>query len=189
MFPFFMHRVTFSTMSLLHLPVQIARLLDTHQISQRELARRCEISNGTINKILDGQRCSSEILTLIISKLCTDESERYSLICSHLRDEVVRAGGDPTHVVIRHVDGADLGALDLTPEMNAFIGTLAREAECDETVADVIEGLSDLLVERAALRADLEAKVVNPPGAKKTEEAKAQRDHSTPPTPKSDATG
>lgn len=150
-------------MNLLHLPVQLARLLDVQAVSQRELARRCEISNGTINKILDGQRCQPETLNLIIAKLTNDESERYGLICAHLRDEVVRCKGDPTHVLIRHVEGADVAALDLTPEMNSFIGTLARESEADKNVAAIIESLGDILIQRAALRSDLAAKTTSAP--------------------------
>jgi hypothetical protein len=67
---------------------------------------------------------------------------------------VVRCKGDPAHVVIRHVEGADLSTLDLTAEMNAFIGVIAREVETDKNLAGVIEGIATVLVERAALRAD-----------------------------------
>jgi hypothetical protein len=190
MFPFLMHRVIFMPMNLLHLPVQLARLLDVQAVSQRELARRCEISNGTINKILDGQRCQPETLNLIIAKLTNDESERYGLICAHLRDEVVRCKGDPTHVLIRHVEGADAAALDLTPEMNAFIGTLARESEADKNVASIIESLGDILIQRTALRADAEARVIPFPSVEKKEKQPEQgRPRSTPPIPKPDATG
>ena len=153
-----------------HLPAQILALLERREISQRELARRCEISAGVVTELVKGQRCTPEVLTLLRAKLAETEAERYQLVCAHLRDEVVRCQADPTHVVIRHVDGADLEKLDLTPEMNAFIGTLAREAEADAGVAKLIETLGDILIERAALKADLEfaSNVVKFPGQEST---------------------
>jgi transcriptional regulator with XRE-family HTH domain len=172
------------------MPVCVSRLLELRGFSQRELARRSGFTVAVVGDILSGQRCSVASLQALTKHLAEDEAERYNLICAHLRDEVVRAGCDPTHVVIRHAEGADLGALDLTPEMNAFIGTLAREAEVDDNVADVIEGLSDILVERAALRADLKARVIPFPSVEKKEtQPKPGRPRSTPPIPKPDATG
>lgn len=137
-----------------HLPLLIGRLLERRGFSQRELARRCEFSVNVVSELLANQRCSPQALMLLTAKLAEDEGERYALICAHLRDEVVRCKGDPAHVVIRHVEGADLSTLDLTAEMNAFIGVIAREVETDKNLAGVIEGIATVLVERAALRAD-----------------------------------
>jgi transcriptional regulator with XRE-family HTH domain len=149
----------------LHLPIQLGRLLDQQGISQRELARRCEISPSTITKIMESQRCSPEVMTLLCEKLATTVAEVYGLYCAHLHDELVRCKGDPAHVVIRHVDGVDLKQLDLTPEMNAYIGIVARGAESDDNVAKVVEAISGMLTQRAALEADLQAKVTPFPAA------------------------
>lgn len=142
-----------------HLPLLIGRLLERRGFSQRELARRCEFSVNVVSELLANQRCTPQALQLLTAKLAEDEGERYALICAHLRDEVVRCKGDPAHVVIRHVEGADLSTLDLTAEMNAYIGVIAREVETDKNLAGVIEGIASVLVERAALRADAASKI------------------------------
>lgn len=143
--------------SLLHFPIDVARLLEARGFSQRELARRCGFTVCVVGDILAGQRCSVSTLQAITTHLAETEAERYNLACCHLRDEAVRAGFDPTHLVIRHVDGADINALDLSPQMNAYIGLIAREAAHNKAAADLVEVLGDFILHLVALRADAES--------------------------------
>lgn len=148
-----------------HLPAYISHLLERRDnMSQRELARCTELSLGTIQDLMSGSRCTPKTMVLISAKLAETESERYNLVVAHLHDEALRFSVDPSHLVIRHVEGADLQSLDLTPEENAFIGTVAREMESDKNVSGIMAGIASVLVERAALRADLAAKVTPFPG-------------------------
>lgn len=73
---------------------------------------------------------------------------------------MVRAGFDPAHVVIKHVDGAVLSELDLSVETNAHLGLIAREAEKNADVAGILEDLAHMIVRHEAALAIAKAPIV-----------------------------
>ena len=148
------------------LPKTLSAIIDESSISRRELAARCEISPSTLTNIMDGQRCSPEVLQILSSKitektkLAGDRLAQFRLLFAHLHDEIIRAGGDPSLVFIRHIEGVDIQRLNLTPEFNADLGIIAKHAADDPLLRDVISDLAGFIARKEAQIADLSANVV-----------------------------
>lgn len=148
------------------LPKILDELLAEAGVSRREMALRCEISPSTMRNIIDGQRCSPEVLKVIQSKLTEgtnlagDRLAHFRLLFAHLHDEVLRSGEDPSKVFIRHIEGVDIQRLNLTPEFNADLGIIAKHAADDPLLRDVISDLAGFIARKEAQIADLSANVV-----------------------------
>lgn len=148
------------------LPKTLSAIIDESSISRRELAARCEISPSTLTNIMDGQRCSPEVLQILSSKitdktkLVGDRLASFRLLFAHLHDEIIRAGGDPSQVFIRHIEGVDIQRLNLTPEFNADLGIIAKQAAEDDQLREVISDLAGYIARKEAQLADRSANVV-----------------------------
>ena len=148
------------------LPKTLDAIIDEASISRRELAARCEISPSTLTNIMDGQRCSPEVLQILSSKitdktkLAGDRLASFRLLFAHLHDEIIRAGGDPSQVFIRHIEGVDIQRLNLTPEFNADLGIIAKQAAEDDQLREVISDLAGYIARKEAQLADRSATVV-----------------------------
>lgn len=148
------------------LPKILDELLAEAGVSRREMALRCEISPSTMRNIIDGQRCSPEVLQILSSKitektkLAGDRLAQFRLLFAHLHDEIIRAGGDPSQVFIRHIEGVDIQRLNLTPEFNADLGIIAKQAAEDDQLREVISDLAGYIARKEAQLADRSATVV-----------------------------
>ena len=148
------------------LPKILDELLAEAGVSRREMALRCEISPSTMRNIIDGQRCSPEVLKVIQSKLTEgtnlagDRLAHFRLLFAHLHDEVLRSGEDPSKVFIRHIEGVDIQQLNLTPEFNADFGIIAKQAAEDSQLREIISDLAGFITRKEAQIADLSANVV-----------------------------
>lgn len=129
-----------------NLGTTLQQLLDLQHRSQRQFATACGFAHGTIRKIIAGRRCSPEVLRLICQHISNEPRVRYELLLAHLRDEVVRSGLDPSHVIHRYTDGADLGQLSLPQELGVYLGIIARESAVNPSVRDQLAALAELIL-------------------------------------------
>lgn len=131
--------------------------------SQAQLAKSLNTAAANLVKILrkdDPQRLSPDVLAAIDKLTFCTPAERGGMIAAHLHDELVRAGIDTRRYVIRHVEGVSLSELNLSPEMNADIGIIARAAEHDSDIRDILTTLAEKIAEYEAVKADTESRVV-----------------------------
>lgn len=144
--------------------------------SQAQLAKSLGTAAANLVKILrkdDPQRLSPDVLAAINELSFCTPAERGGMIAAHLHDELVRAGIDPRRYVIRHVEGVSLSELNLSPEMNADIGIIARAAEYDADIRDILTSLAAKIAEYEAAKADTDARIVafEPSAGQRTESA------------------
>lgn len=87
--------------------------IKSENITYEDFANRIGVSRGTITKFIGGRPLSPELLRAILGGL--PENSRKQILIGHLRDEVRRAGFDPTKLVVL--------------DQNTFTPLLGRVAE------------------------------------------------------------
>ncbi|EIQ00716.1 hypothetical protein OpiT1DRAFT_05271 [Opitutaceae bacterium TAV1] len=140
-----------------YVPGVLASFLESNRLNKAQLAKALGTAAANVTKMLNDeppQRLSPSILSCIDNIPTITPAEKGRIICAHLHDELVRAGHNPQNYIIRHTDGVNLQELDLSPELDEYIGIIARAAKTDTNLGDILRGLSEMLVERAALEAD-----------------------------------
>jgi len=163
-----------------HVPAAIEALLTRHGMTQGKLAAALDMSPANLVKVMrreDPQRLSVQTLHAIRRLDFLTPAEVGGFMIAHLRDELLRAEEDLRRYVLRHVEGVDLSSLDLTAEMNADIGIIARAAEKDADLAALISSLADRIALVEATKADMKAEVIQfpAPPAQAPYDAKTKR--------------
>ena len=138
----------------------LSAAIERENISQRELARRCDVSPSTITQVIAGQRCTPELMGLLFAKISSDQRIGYELLLAHLRDEAMRAQIDLSHLVLKHADGVVLSELELSAEMNVNLGIIAKHVETMPELGDLIEDLAAMLLRFRGQVADLERQIL-----------------------------
>jgi DNA-binding XRE family transcriptional regulator len=137
--------------------------------TQADLAAALDISQASMTNLSTGskdeppQRLSPKVLQSLSRLIGPSPAELGGVVVAHLYDELLRAGIDPQRYVLRHTDGRDLDQLDLDKHLNADLATIARAAEHDPEVAQIISALADRIVLYWAGRADAKAEVAQFP--------------------------
>jgi hypothetical protein len=105
-------------------------------------------------------RCSPEVLRSICQQLSSDQKIAYELLIAHLYDEALRAGFTSHSLALRHVDGVVLSELDLSAEMNANLGIIARFAATFPELSDLVDDLAGMILRFQGQVQDLERQIV-----------------------------
>lgn len=144
--------------SVSYLGQTLKQLLESQNRSQRQFAADCGIVPGTVRQVVQGRRCSPDNLRLFCEKISDSLQERYELLIAHLRDEAAASNLDLSHLVIRYAEGVNVDHLNLGPEMNAYLGVIARGAGKEGPVkgplSDLLASVADLVLRGEAQAID-----------------------------------
>ena len=141
-------------------PRALSGLIEQHYDNAAKLAAALEISVGTMTNLMNRQapqRISEKTLSKLIRLDKPTPAEIGGVILAHLHDELVRAGIEPTRYFLRHVDGVDIDQLKLATASNVELGIVARAAERDPAVAEVISNLARRILDYEAAVSDAKA--------------------------------
>lgn len=159
--------------SVSYLGQTLKQLLESQNRSQRQFAADCGIAPGTVRQVVEGRRCSPDNLRVFCEKISISLQERYELLIAHLRDEAIASNLDLSRLVIRYAEGVNVDELNLGPEMNAYLGVIARGAAKEGPVkgplSDLLAGVADLVLRGEAQEVDMATARSKPIRIKKAE--------------------